>query len=121
MSTVAEDKVKKLVDWVYNEVADDLSQGEFSMATVVIILPKLMHIIALKKDLDGPTKKNIVIGVIDRIIDDNVKHDPEGKMKDALLELTPAAIDTLYEVYSHRYVFKQKITGCFAKCKGSTK
>lgn len=108
-------ETEKLVSLIYDEIKSDLDlDGVFTPVTLVIILPKLMQLAGLRTELDGAHKKTLVIGVINRIIADTVKSD--DKLTDALLQLTPVAIDTLYDVWVHRYMFKEMAQGCLDSC-----
>lgn len=113
-------ETEKLVNQIYDEIKADIDlDGVFTPTTLIIILPKLMQLTGHRSELDGAHKKTVVINVINRIINDSVKSD--DKLTEALVQLTPIAIDTLYEVWVHRYMFKEMAQGCVASCRGDEK
>lgn len=111
-------ETERLVNQIYDEIKSDIDlDGVFTPTTLIIILPKLMQLAGTHAELDGAHKKTVVINVINRIIGDTVKSD--DKLTNALIQLTPVAIDTLYEVWVHRYMFKEMADGCVASCQDS--
>lgn len=110
--------VEQAVVAIYSNVKSNIVAGQFNVATLMSLLPRLMEAAGKYQNLDGTNKKNVVIGVVDRIIADNIQN-PDLAL--ALQHLTPTACDVLYDCWNNRYVFTQKVEdvtkGCIAKCK----
>lgn len=110
-------ETEKLVNEIYDAIKADVDlDGNFTPATLIIILPKLMQLAGTHAELDGAHKKTVVINVINRIITDTVTNQD---INGILLQLTPIAIDTMYDVWVHRYIFKEMAEGCITSCQDS--
>lgn len=106
--------VEQEIESIYDHIKATIVSGHFNAVTLITILPRLMELAGKRNDFDGIQKKSIVIGVIDHIITDNVDNQD---LENALRQMVPTAIDTMYDVWLKRYVFKEQIQGCFARCK----
>lgn len=111
-------QVQDAVVAIYANVKSNIVAGQFGVSTLMILLPRLMEAAGKYQNLDGTSKKNVVIGVVDRIIADNVAN-PD--LAASLQQLVPTACDILYDCWKNRYVFAQKVQdatqGCIAKCR----
>ena len=99
---------------IYNTIKINITEHQINIATLMSLLPQLMEAAGKYKNLDGPSKKKVVIGVVDHIIANHVE-DPT--LATSLQHLVPTACDVLYDCWQNKYIFAQKFQGCFAKCK----
>jgi hypothetical protein len=106
--------VKREIESIYGSIKGTIVAGNFNAVTLITILPQLMELAGKCNDFDGIQKKSIVIGVVDHIIVDNVDN---LDLENTLRQMVPTAIDTMYDVWLKRYIFKEQIQGCFAHCK----
>lgn len=106
--------VEQEIESIYDHIKATIVSGHFNAVTLITLLPSLMELAGKRNDFDGIQKKTIVIGVIEHIITDNVT-DPD--LANTLRQMVPTAVDTLYDVWLKRYIFKAEIQGCFARCK----
>jgi hypothetical protein len=109
--------VESVVVAIYAKIKSNIVADQFGVATLMVLLPRLMEAAGKYQTLDGTEKKNVVIGVVNRIIADNVTNQ---ELATALQQLVPTACDVLYDCWKNRYIFAQKVEKatqtCLAKC-----
>jgi hypothetical protein len=112
--TMSDNSVEQAIIAIYDNVKLNMSGTQLDIPSLMSMLPQLMEAAGKYQQLDGTSKKGVVIGVTNCLIADNVQN-PDLAM--SLQQIVPTACDILYACWKKRYVFAQEVKGCIAICK----
>jgi len=97
--------VEKLVD----DASNIIGNGVISHSNIITILLRFMQTVEKYKDMDGDQKKNLVLYVLNRYIEENVNNDTKATELKLLVNLTlPTLIDTFIAIDRKKIIIKTK-------------
>lgn len=100
-------------------IVDDVSAGELTMASVVVVVVEMMkYVEVLKRDgaaIPNAEKKLLVIDAVDLYIERNVEEAQRDTFKTFTNSFLPSIIDGLCALKLHKVV-KKWFTSCGAMC-----
>lgn len=111
---------KEIADELTNSLNAILQSNRLSPENLIYIVTNLMNIAGRYKILKGREKKELVIILINKAIDESqLKDNVKSTLKIMLQNIVPNAIDVIVDVSKGKYKFKYlpKIARWFKNCK----
>lgn len=98
-----------LYDDLYDQLKKAIVNKKITTSSIVIIASQAMEIVQQYPDLTGAQKKDIVLGLLHRLVDDSKIDDDEKKaVKDAIDTTVSVSIDLIKLAY-HRKLHLGKV------------
>ncbi len=103
-----------MFDEVYSRVMKMIKLNKVNAGDLVVISTYAMTTVQKYPNLDGPSKKQLVIDVITKVVHESDIFAPEDKMAgDMFIQLTlPMLIDTIINAYNHKVDLKKIKASC---------
>jgi hypothetical protein len=119
MTDISSQTPSTLFDDVYANVYKTIKKKSVDSGDIIRIVASAMVVVQKYPELDGATKKQLVIDVLSKIVDDSgLVKDEDKEACHLLIQVTvPVVIDTIVSAYNHEIDLK-KVKSCFAKCFG---
>ncbi len=105
---------KSLVDSLYDQVLSHIRSKQIKVRDLVVIATKAMELVQKVPELTGSERKNIVIDVVVKIVDDsNLLSGEDEAAALMFIEMTlPTLIDTVVNAYKKHIDLKKIKTSC---------
>ena len=108
---------KDVFDQAYDQVTQQIKSRQFRAADIVPFAVLAMQIVEKFPNLSGPDKKDLVIRLAQRLVDDYVPQKEEEIVRAAVDALLPAVIDQIVAASKGQLKLNlAKVRGCFG-CK----
>jgi len=104
-------KPTEVVEHIYKKLEEILIGRKLTSDNIISVVVLLMQSIEIYNKLNGTEKKNIIIQVLKRFLDDKIENTEEANHISVLVkETVPHLIDTLIAVNKKKLVIKNNKT-----------
>ncbi len=110
-------KLEELATKAFEELKSMIVGKDLDLANIVIVASSAMKIVEHIKELDGPQKKQMVVELVNRIVDELVPEDKQDALKLFIQFTLPTVIDQVIAATKGKMdinVITKKASGCFS-------
>ena len=102
---------------IINNIVSDMNNPIITVGNLPILIPLIMSKVEVLKNLNGDQKRDIVLNVINKLIDQlSISNDEKIALKSIATLISPTLINTLVDSAKGVYNFGKKEIEAHCKC-----